>query len=108
MLAGIVTLMVGIFLTLAITQAARNPDSMMSVSAARSLVNGEARAFRDEYLVRLGILRDPEIRDAKLPAFTAPPNVLFNAFGEISVDPNHWINVSMATFYGKDSVVLIY
>ena len=105
-LTGIVALLAGAFLILSVTQAIRNPDSMMSVSAARSLITGEARAFHDEYLIRLGILRDPEIRDAKLPAFTAPPHVLFFELGEVSVDSNYWINTSMATFYEKDSVVL--
>ena len=102
----IVSILIGILMIQGITQITNDPNSMMSVSAARSLRTGEARVFHDEYLFRLSILRNPEISDAVLPAFTAPPHVLFFGLDDISTDPNHWINTSMAMFYGKDSVVL--
>ena len=94
-----VSLLAGVFLFMGVSMLINNPDSMMSASATRSLVTGEARAFHYEYMVRLGILRNPEISDAELPAFTVMPHVLFL--------PDAWPNTSMATFCGKNSVVII-
>jgi hypothetical protein len=82
-------------------------NSMAGASAARSLFTGEAKAYHEEYVSRLAILKDPGIKNAELPGFTVAPHVLFHAL-DITADPNVWPNTSMARFYNKDTVVLIH
>jgi len=81
-------------------------DSMTSISATRSLVTREARTYHDEYLVRLGILQNSDIRHAELPEFTVTPRVLFHTL-DITPYATDWQNISLAQFYNKDSVILI-
>jgi len=81
-------------------------DSMASISAARSLATGEAQAYHGEYLARLELLRDPEIRHVELPEFTVKPRVLFHAL-DITTDPYIWPNTAVAQFHNKESVILI-
>jgi hypothetical protein len=83
----------------------KNPDSVMSISVAKSIISGEARTFRNEYLTRLEILKNPEIQNAELPAFSVNPHVFFHSQLDVSTDPH--ANSSIAIFYNKESVVLV-
>ncbi|MCL1845425.1 MAG: DUF6056 family protein [Defluviitaleaceae bacterium] len=81
-------------------------DGMISISATRSLVSGEARVYHEEFSARLEILQNPEIREAELPVFSVTPHVLFHAL-DITPDPTFWTNTAMARFYDKDTVILV-
>jgi len=102
----ITAVLVFAFFAVCVHALLKDADSMTSVSAAGSLITGEARTFHGEYLARLEILRDPNIRDAELLEFSVTPRVLFHNL-DITHDPTVWPNTSLASFYNKDSVILI-
>ena len=81
-------------------------DDTATVNAVNAAIDelrsGEGREFRACADRRLTVLEDPQIRDAKLEPFPAAPWLLY--YADISEDPGEWINVSMAAYYGKDSV----
>jgi hypothetical protein len=78
--------------------------SFTSAGAIGILRNGEAKAFHDCALERLSILRDPDVHDAELEDYPSHPYLLY--YDDITADPSDWKNVDMASFYGKDSVIL--
>lgn len=71
-------------------------------SALQSIRTGQAERYRQEYEVRMGILEDSSIKEAYLPAYSAPPYLLY--IGDISEDTENWINKSVADIYGKEVV----
>lgn len=74
------------------------------VSAAQSLLNGEAKAFYTEMLERDQLCRSSEERDIVLSPLSAAPYVL--AYMDITEDPNDWKNLCMAQYYEKNSITL--
>ncbi len=76
-------------------------SSVMALGAMRS---GEAQAYCAAAETRFEILEDPAIRDAVLEPFPCKPYVLF--MDDITEDSQDWRNLSMSTYYNKDSVVL--
>jgi len=97
--------LVALFVALAIGgYSAIRPINMSGLTAFTSLTSGEARQFHDEALYRRSILHDESIQNAVLPPFTAQPEFLM--FYDISDDPNYWVNIDVANFYNKNSVVL--
>ena len=82
-----------------------NIDSIMCTSAAKSLTRGEAGTYHQEYLSRLEIYNDEQIVHVKIPAFTVKPKILF--FDDITDDASDWRNVSLASYYSKETVVLV-
>jgi hypothetical protein len=80
-------------------------DTLTSVSALNSLRLGQAQTYYEEYQKRLEVLEDESIRDAYLEPYTYYPYLLF--FVDITDDPDDWVNGSVDSYYGKDSVTLI-
>lgn len=74
------------------------------LSAAYSLVTGEAQAYHAQMLERAEICRSAPGQDVVLPARTAEPWVL--TYLDITEDPTDWKNVAMAEYYGNASVRL--
>ena len=81
-----------------------NPDYYTAASALKDLRNGCAAEYAQEHAQRMEILMDPEIRDAVLKPYSAQPTLLY--YSDITEDPEDWTNVALASFYGKDSVVI--
>lgn len=79
-------------------------DTLTSLSALQSLCRGQAQTYYNEYQERLAVLRDDSIQDAVFEPYTYYPYVLF--FGDITDNPQDWVNRTVATYYGKNSVVL--
>ena len=79
-------------------------STLTSVSAWKSLKNGEAKQYYEEYQERLEILEDTTIEEAVLEPFSVKPYVLF--FGDIVEDSADWVNYSVADYFGKKSVAL--
>ncbi len=75
--------------------------SVMALGAMRS---GEAQAYHATAQARFEILEDPAVRDAVLEPFPCKPYVLF--IDDITEDSQDWRNLSMSTYYKKNSVVL--
>lgn len=74
------------------------------LSAAYSLVSGEAQAFHAQMLERAAICRSAPGQDVVLSARTAEPWVL--AYEDIVEDPTDWKNAGMAGYYGNASIRL--
>ena len=76
------------------------------ISATRSLLNGEARAYYEQQLEREKLYYDTSQQVLYLEAIENPPYVLFN--GDIYPDGTHgyWINQGIAEFYGKEAIHL--
>lgn len=77
---------------------------MTSISSLYSLITGEASQYHQEYLNRLALYQNPKIKDVEVPAFQVKPYVLF--FDDITTDINDWRNIAVASYYGKESVIL--
>ena len=95
-LAGSVILMLGL--------SVWGGSTVTTVNAIKSLREGEAKQYYAEYLDRLQVLEEESIDNAELKPFTVKPYMLF--FGDIEEDQFHWINESMADYYGKEKVIL--
>lgn len=86
-----------------------NRNSLTSMSAALSLVTGEAQQYHRDVLAQREILEDPDTEgeDVYLNAVTSHPRVLYAWGLEMNPDPENWINQAVAEYYNKASVTLI-
>lgn len=82
-----------------------NLDTYTSVSAAASLMSGEAEEYQKEQEKRLEILEDTDQPDAVLKEFSEKPYLLF--YEDIEADPKNWKNLRMSDYYRKNTVCLI-
>jgi len=73
-------------------------------SAMRDLLSGNAKNYHAEYMNRLTVLRDPDVKDALLYPYSTKPALLF--FDDVTADASDWRNRLVASLYGKDSVKL--
>jgi hypothetical protein len=73
-------------------------------SAIGDIISGNAAVYMQENKARLAILQDESITDAVLEPYTKKAQMV--AFDDITEDPEFWINVIVARYYGKNSVVL--
>lgn len=80
-------------------------DTLTTVSAVLTLRRGEAQTYYAEYQERLAVLEDDTVKDAYFEPYTYYPYLLF--FGDITDDPEDWVNRAVAAYYEKDSVTLI-
>lgn len=74
------------------------------LSAAYSMLTGEAQEYHAQMLERAEICRSAPGEDVVLPPLTAEPWVL--AYLDITEDPTDWKNTAMAEYYGNASVRL--
>lgn len=79
--------------------------TLTTVSAVLALKNGEAAQFRQEYLERLAVLEDENVKDVYLEPYSVMPYLLFEA--DITEDPEDWVNKSVASVFHKESVRLV-
>lgn len=78
-------------------------SAFSSISAAHSLLSGEAQLYDQAADERIGQLQSTD-KNIVFKPFTVYPYVLYK--GDITTDPSNWRNTAVARFYGKDSVVL--
>lgn len=76
----------------------------VGLSAAYSLMTGEAQEYQAQMLERETICRDAPGEDVILTALTAKPWVL--TYLDITEDPSDWKNISIAEYYGNASIQL--
>lgn len=79
-------------------------NTYTSVSALRSLVNGDARTYYAEAMERHELYVDESVRDVVLEPFSAKP-ALFS-FEDLTDDSGYWLNLAVSDYYHKDSVRL--
>lgn len=99
-LAGMLGVLVIIFLF------AADKNTFTSVSALRSLVNGEAKVYYEENQERLELYRDPDIKDVVVSPLTAKPHLLYKVDVGNEGSPDYWISIALCDYYGKRSVHL--
>lgn len=75
-----------------------------SVSAAKSMLNGEARGFDREEQQRLAAYLDPNQKQVTVTEHAYRPALLYE--NDVTRDPNDWRNRAVAGFYGKEQVIL--
>lgn len=75
-----------------------------SFEAIGLLRSDEGKAYYDAAESRLEILEDPNILDAEIQPYPCTPYLIYH--GDVTTDPKHYVNESVAAFYGKTSVVL--
>lgn len=92
----------GLLLVLVVWVFTANKNTYTSVSALRSLINGDAKTYYAEAMERYGQYIDEEITDVVVEPFSARP-ALFD-FEDLSVDPQNWLNGAVAGYYHKTSV----
>lgn len=97
-----------VVLTLVLVLAAlavdeRHRDDLTSISAAASLISGEAADYDEQVRARLSYLEETPESQVEVAYYTAGPRVLF--MGDIRDNMDNYINFRLAQWYGKDSVI---
>lgn len=80
-------------------------DTLTTLSAVDSLRRGEAQTYYAEYQERLAVLKDDSVKEVRFRPYTYYPYLLY--FGDITDNPEDWVNYTVSSYYGKDSVILI-
>lgn len=80
-------------------------NTYTSISALRSLVNGEAQTFYEEAMERHDIYIDEDIVDVEVKPFSAKP-ALFS-FDDLTTDGENWLNLAVMQYYHKAYVILV-
>lgn len=77
-------------------------NTYTSISALRSIANGEAQTFYQEAMERHALYTDESIANVEVAPYSARP-ALFD-FTDLSEDEGNWMNLAVARYYHKDSV----
>lgn len=80
-------------------------NTYTSISALRSLVNGEAQTFYEEAMERHDIYVDEDIVDVEVKPYSAKP-ALFS-FDDLTTDGENWLNLAVMQYYHKAYVILV-
>lgn len=94
----------GILLLLAVWVLTADKNTYTSISALRSLVNGEASVFYAEAMERHRLYVDENVTDVVVEPFSARP-ALFD-FNDLTQDGENWLNQAVTGYYHKNSVKL--
>lgn len=78
-------------------------EELSSVSAARSLVSGQAAAYDAQVWDRLNTIESSTESSLRVPYYTNVPHVLL--MGDIRDNMDNYINYRLCQWYGKDSIV---
>ena len=78
-----------------------------SISALRSLANGEAARYYEENERRIALYRDRSLPDVTIEPLTARPYLLFKEDVGNEGSPDYWINISIVDYYQKNSVTVV-
>ena len=81
----------------------RHADDLTSVSAARSLLSGEAAAYDREVWERYAIIESSDSDEVDVPYYTVGPKVLF--MGDIYDNMDNYMNYRLAQWFGKKSIL---
>lgn len=81
----------------------RHADDLTSVSAARSLLSGEAVAYDREVWERYAIIESSDSDEVDVPYYTVGPKVLF--MGDIYDNMDNYMNYRLAQWFGKKSIL---
>lgn len=80
-------------------------NTYTSISALRSLANGEAQTFYEEAMERHEIYIDEDIVDVEVKPYSARP-ALFD-FNDLTQDAGNWLNLAVKEYYNKAYVRVV-
>ena len=80
-------------------------NTYTSISALRSLVIGDGKAYHTEAMQRHELYIDDSVRDVEVEPYSMKP-ALFD-FEDLSEDQWYWLNTAVTTYYHKHSVRLV-
>lgn len=80
-----------------------NPDYFTSVSAVKSLVSGEAKAYGEEARERTIKLKNNTQTELELPLLKTKPFLLY--YSDIGLGSDDWKNNSMERYYQIDNII---
>ena len=103
--AGIRMTAVCLLLALIVWIGTADKNTYTSISALRSLVNGEAQTFYAEAMERHEIYIDDTVLDIEVKPYSAKP-ALFD-FDDLSEDAGYWMNLAVMQYYHKTSVRIV-
>ncbi len=86
---------------------APDKNTYVSVSAIRSILNGEAAQYYEENAARLALYNDADIEDVEISYLKAKPYLLFKADVGNEGSQDYWINISIRDYYQKNSVTVV-
>lgn len=86
---------------------AADKNTYTSISALRSLANGEAARYYEENEARLALYNDENMPDVTVFYLTAKPYLLFKEDVGNEGSPDYWINISIVDYYQKNSVTVV-
>lgn len=81
-------------------------SSCTTVKAVTLLVNGEAKAYEEEYQERMEILQDVSIQNVEFSPYVHQPDMLY--VGDFTGDAEHPTNQAAAAYFEKKSIATIY
>lgn len=103
--AGVKMTVVCLLVVLAVWVFTADKNTYTSLSALRSLVNGEAQTFYTEAMERHELYIDDDIAEVELKPYSAKP-ALFDV-GDLSEDEDNWLNLAVMQYYHKTSVRIV-
>ena len=80
-------------------------NTYTSVSALRSLVNGEGRTFYEEAMERHELYVDESIMEVEIRPYSARP-ALFD-FDDLTKETGNWLNLAVTEYFHKTYVKLV-
>ena len=103
--AGVQLTTVCLFAVLMVWVCTADKNTYTSISALRSLVNGDAQTFYAEAMERHEIYVDDSILAVRLAPYSAVP-ALFD-FNDLTEDAENWLNLAVAQYYHKEYVWVV-
>ncbi len=91
-------------LVLAVWLLTANKNTYTSISALRSLANGDAAVYYTEAMERHELYTNESVADVVVTPFSAQP-ALFD-FDDLTEDEENWLNLAVSGYYHKNSVKL--
>lgn len=86
---------------------AADKNTYTSISALRSVANGEAAQYYEENRARLALYNDENVPDVEITCLTAKPYLLFKADVGNEGSTDYWINISIVDYYQKNSLTVV-
>lgn len=86
---------------------AADKNTYTSISAMRSIMNGEAAQFYEENAERIALYNDESVPDVTITYLEAKPHLLFKEDVGNEGSPDYWINISVVDYYQKNSVTVV-
>ena len=80
-------------------------NTYTSISALRSIVNGDAQTFYTEAMERYDMYTNETIKNIEIKPYSTKP-ALFE-YEDLSEDPGNWLNLAVAEYFHKESVRLV-